>query len=83
MNSLVVRTGDVIGEGTLSAAVLDILGLDILRGDEGPGGTLAGDWCLLDADKLGSTRLFRLRSRDLWLAIRLRLKSAPGESDRL
>lgn len=43
LNSLVVKTGDVIGDGTLSAAVLDILGLDILSGDEGPGGTRAGD----------------------------------------
>ena len=43
LNSLVVKTGDVIGDGTLSAAVLDILGLDILSGDEGPGAILAGD----------------------------------------
>jgi hypothetical protein len=42
VNSLVVNTGDVIGDGTLSA-VLDILGLDILSGDDGPGGTRAGD----------------------------------------
>jgi hypothetical protein len=41
VNSL-VNTGDVIGDGTLSA-VLDILGLDILSGDEGPGAILAGD----------------------------------------
>ncbi len=82
VNSLVVKMGEAIGEGTLSA-VLDIRGLDILRGDDGPGGTLAGDWCRLEADKLGSTRLLRFRSRDLWLAIRLKLRSAPGESERL
>ena len=82
VNSLVVRTGEVIGDGTLSA-VLDILGRDILRGDEGPGATRAGDWCRLDAAKLGSTKLLRFRSRDLWLAMRLKLRSAPGESDLL
>ena len=71
-----------MGDGTLSA-VLDILGLDILSGEDGPGGTRAGDWCRLDAERLGSTKLLRFRSRDLWLAIRLRLKSAPGESERL
>jgi hypothetical protein len=42
VNSLFVSTGDVMGDGTLSA-VLDILGLDILSGDEGPGAILAGD----------------------------------------
>jgi hypothetical protein len=42
VNSLVVNTGEVMGDGTLSA-VLDILGRDILSGDEGPGATRAGD----------------------------------------
>jgi hypothetical protein len=42
VNSLVVKTGDVMGDGTLSA-VLDILGRDILSGDEGPGAIRAGD----------------------------------------
>ena len=82
VNSLVVKTGDVRGDCTLSA-VLDILGREILSGDEGPGAIRAGDWCRLDAAKLGSTRLLRFRSRDLWLAMRLKLRSAPGESARL
>lgn len=82
VNSLVVSTGDWMGDGMLSAA-LGILGLAILKGDDGAGGPRAGDWWRLEAERLGSTRLLRFLSRDRVLTIRLRLSSALGESDRL
>jgi hypothetical protein len=81
VNSLVSKTGDVIGDGML-VEPLGILDLAKRSGDDGPGGTPPGDWWRLEPIRLGSTRLFRLRSRDLVLTILLRLKSAVGELER-
>ena len=54
-NSLVVSTGEVIGEGMPSA--LNTLDFVMRRGDDGAVDPCAGDWCLACAILLGRTRL--------------------------
>ena len=89
LNSLCVRTGEVIGDGIPSVALIDpvgSLGLPTRRGEDGALGSRPGEgWrCEEAVARLGNTRLWRFRSRDRVLATRLRdIISALGESTRL
>ena len=80
-NSVVVRTGDVIGDCRPSIP-LGRRGLVVLNGEEG-GGIIerAGDCCRLDMT-LGRMRLLRLRSLELATLLRP-ISEAAGESARL
>lgn len=73
-NSVVVSTGDVMGDCNASAA-FDNRGFVVLNGDAGGGGCMvrAGDCCRLD-NTLGKIKLFRFLSRELATL----LKPAPS-----
>ena len=76
-NSLVERTGEVIGECEDSLP-LGSRGFDMRRGDGGGGIPLAGECWRLVPSTLGRIKLLRFRSRDP--ASRDWLSSAFGES---
>ena len=78
-NSVVVRTGDVIGDWRASIP-LGKRGLLIRKGDEGVTKGRAGECCRLDDITEGNIRLLRLRS--LELAILLKPTSDAGDSAR-
>jgi hypothetical protein len=77
-NSVVVKTGEVIGDWKPSAP-LGRRGFVVRKGEDGGIMDRAGDCCRLDKT-LVSTKLLRLRS--LELATLLKFISAAGESAR-